>query len=266
MIMIMAATRAEFTKIISLRSSWIATGIVVALHLLVQATNLRSNLDAVAAITPNGTIELFDGDPQPAHRTLVDFLVASSFQMGLFLPVLAAMIAGHEFRGRQLGQSVLAVPRRGRLIVAKTIAATGFLALVSALIAAISAAFLYTATRDWDPGLVTSADAWRGQAKFLAFAVLTGLVSVALTLLARNTLLGIVITVALIALTMTQLLAALAPVLDSLLPLSAGRNLLLNPAENDLSASPGQALLVLIVSPMVAMTVAGIALARRDAR
>jgi hypothetical protein len=53
-IMIMAATRAEFTKIISLRSSWIATGIVVALHLLVQATNLRSNLDAVAAITPNG--------------------------------------------------------------------------------------------------------------------------------------------------------------------------------------------------------------------
>ncbi|WP_432981401.1 hypothetical protein [Dactylosporangium sp. CA-233914] len=263
---ITAAARAEFTKIISLRSIWIATGVILALHLLVQAANLRLNSNAVAAITPNGTIELFEGDPQPAHRALVDFLVASSFQMGLFLPALAAMIAGQEFRGRQLGQSALAVPRRGRLVVAKTIAATCFLALVSALIAAVSAAFLYAATRNWDPGLVVSADAWRGQAKFLAFAVLTGLVSVALTLLARSTLLGIVITVALIALTMTQLLAALAPVLDSLLPLSAGRNLLLNPAENDLSAGPGQALFVLIGWPVVAMTVAGIALTRRDAR
>jgi ABC-2 type transport system permease protein len=186
-----AATRAEFTKIISLRSIWIATGAILALHLLVQAANLRLNSNAVAAITPNGTIELFEGDPQPAHRALVDFLVASSFQMGLFLPVLAALIGGQEFRGRQLGQSVLAVPRRSQLVAAKTIAATCFLTLVSTLIAAVSTAFLYTATRTWDPGLVVSADAWRGQAKFLAFAVLTGLVSVALTLLARSTLLGI---------------------------------------------------------------------------
>jgi ABC-type transport system involved in multi-copper enzyme maturation permease subunit len=265
-IALLAAARAEFTKIITLRSVGIAVGVILALHLLIQATNLRLNSDAVAAVTPSGTIELFPGDPQPAHRALVDFLVASSFQMGLFLPVLAAMIAGQEFRGRQLGQSVLAVPRRGRLVLAKTIAATAFLALFSALICAISAAFLYAATRHWDAGLVLSADAWRGQAKFLAFAMLTGLVSTAVTLLARSTLAGIGITVVLIMLTMTQVLAAVTPVLDSLLPLSAGRNLLLNPVDNRLSAGPGQALVVLIVWPLVALTAAGVVLTRRDAR
>ena len=262
----MAAARAECTKAISLPSTWIATGVILALHVLIQAANLGPNADAVAAITPNGTIEIFAGDPQPAHRALVGFLVASSFQMGLFLPVLAAVIAGPEFRGRQLGQSLLAVPRRGRLVLAKAIAAGGFLALVSALVAAISVGFLYAATRSWDPGLTVSADAWLGQAKFLAFAVSSGLVTVALTGLARSTLLGIVLTLALTALTMTQLPAAVSPFLDSLLPLSAGRNLLLDPAANELSAGPGQALVVLVVWPVAAMTAAAVALTRRDAR
>jgi ABC-type transport system involved in multi-copper enzyme maturation permease subunit len=263
---IIAAVRAEFTKITTMRSVWITTGVILALHLVIQAANLRINADAVAAITPTGTIELYENDPQPAYRALVDFLVASSFQMGVFLPILAVIMAGQEFRGRQLGQSLLAVPRRGRLIVAKTVAIAGFLTLVSVVIAGISTGFLYAATKDWDSGLVTSADAVEGQARFLAFAVLTGLVSVALTVLGRGTLAGVGATVALIALTMTQLVASLTPALDSLLPLSAGRNLLLNPAHNELSAEPGQALVVLIAWPIVALAAAGIALSRRDAR
>lgn len=261
-----AAVRAEFTKIITMRSVWITTGVILALHLVIQGANVGTNADAVAAITPNGTIELYEGDPEPAYRALVDFLVASSFQMGLFLPILAVIITGQEFRGRQLGQSLLAVPRRGRLILAKTVATAGFLTLVSVVVAGISTGFMYAATKDWDPGLVVSADAGRGQAKFLAFAVLTGLISLAFTVLGRGTLAGVGATVALIALTMTQLVAALAPALDALLPLSAGRNLLLNPVQNDLSAEPGQALIVLIVWPIVAVTAAGIVLSRRDAR
>ncbi|WP_143020486.1 ABC transporter permease [Sinosporangium album] len=261
-----AATRAELTKIVSLRTVWIVTGVVITLHLLVSFANVGLNTEAVSKITPTGLIELFPDDPQPAHRAIVDFLVASSFQMGLFLPGIAAVIAGQEFRSRQLGQSLLAVPRRGRLIVAKTFAATGFLLFVSVLIAGISTAFMYAAVKDWNPTLLVSADAWRGQGKFVAFAVLTGLISFAITVLARSTLVGIVVTVALIALTMTQLLAAFTPALDALLPLSAGRNLLLNPADNKLSAGPEHALAVLIAWPVVMITAAGIALSRRDAR
>lgn len=262
---VLTAARAELTKIISLRPVWIVTGVVIALHLLVSAANVRLNAEAVDRITPAGMIELFT-DPQPAHRAIVGFLVASSFQMGLFLPGIAAVIAGQEFRSHQLGQSLLAVPRRGRLIVAKTFATVGYLLFVSVVVAGISTAFMYVAVKDWNPGLLVSADAWRGQGKFVAFAVLTGLIGSGITMIARSTLVGVIVTVVLIAVTMTQLLAAFAPALDALLPLSAARNLLLDPADNKLSAGPHHALIVLVAWPLVTTTAAGITLGRRDAR
>lgn len=262
----LSATRAELAKIIYLRTVWIVAGAIVALHLLVSAANVGLNSDAVAKITPAGIIEIFEGEPQPAHRALVDFLVASSFQMGLFLPGIAAVAAGQEFRSGQLGMSLLAVPRRGRLVVAKTLATGGLLLFVSIVIAAISTAFMYAAVKDWDPGLLVSADALRGQGKFVAFAVLSGLATFALTVISRSTLVGIAVTVVLAALTMTQLLAALTPALDALLPLSAGRNLLLDPVGNRLSAGPQHALIVLTAWPLATTAAAWIALTRRDAR
>lgn len=260
-----AVIRAELTKIVSLRGVWLVTGAIVALHLLVSTANLGINIDAVHGITPDGMIELFAGEPRPARQAIIDFLVASSFQMGLFLPAIAAVAAGQEFRAHQLGQSLLAVPRRTRLIVAKTLAIAGYLLFAAVVIAGISTAYLYAAVKDYDPGIPVSAEAWLGQGKFVAFAVLTGLATAGITILARSTLLGIVITVALLALTMTRLPAALAPALDALLPLSAGRNLLLDPADNELTAGPGHALAVLLAWPLVTMAAAGIALRRRDA-
>ncbi len=263
---VLAATRAELTKIVSLRTVWIVTGAIVALHLLVSTANVDLTTKAVTKITPDGMIEIFVDTPRPAHRAIIDFLVASSFQMGLFLPGIAAVVAGQEFRSRQLGQSLLAVPQRGRLLVAKTLATAGFLLFVSVVVAGISTAFMYAAVKDWDPGLLVSADAWHGQGRFVAFAVLTGLISFAVTMIARSTLVGIVVTVALIAVTMTQLLAAFAPALDALFPLSAGRNLLLDPSGNKLSAGPWHALVVLVTWPLVTTVAAGITLSRRDAR
>ncbi|MER7210021.1 ABC transporter permease [Streptosporangium sp. NPDC020072] len=263
---VFAATRAELTKIVTLRTVWIVTGVILALHLLVSYANVGINIEAVRAITPDGMIELFADDPQPANRAIVDFLVASSFQMGLFLPGLGAVIAGQEFRTPQLGQTLLAVPRRGRLIVAKTVAATVYLLFVAVVVAGVSTAFMYAAVRDWNPGLLVSPGAWIGQGKFVAFAVLTGLISFAITVIARSTLTGVAVTVGLIAVTMTQLLAVFSPALDALFPLSAGRNLLLNPVENTLSAGPGHAMVVLVAWPLVTTVVAAFLLARRDAR
>lgn len=263
---VLAATRAELTKILTLRSTWIVTGVILALHLLIAVANLRLNTEAVANITPDGRIERFVGQPRPAHEAIVELLVASSFQMGLFLPSLAAVLAGQEFRAHQLGQSVLAVPRRGVLVTAKTVAVTAYLLFVSLVIAGISTAFMYAAVRGWDSGVVTSGDALLGQGRFLAFAVLSALVGYAFTLIARSTLIGIIVTVALIAVTMTQALAGFVPALDALFPFSAGRNLLLNPEDTKLTAGPAHALVVLVLWPVLTSAVAGLLLSRRDAR
>jgi ABC-2 type transport system permease protein len=263
---VLAATRAELTKIVTLRSTWLVTGVILALHLLISVANLRQNTDAVANITPDGLIEFFPGEPRPAREAIVDFLVAGSFQMCLFLPVLAAVLAGQEFRARQLGQSVLAVPRRGVLVTAKTAAVTGYLLLVSLAIAGISTAFMYAAVKDWDPGVLTGGGALPAQGRFLAFAVLSALIGYAVTLIARSTLIGIGATVALLAVTMTQVAAVFVPGVDALFPLSAGRNLLLDPGDNRLSAGPGHALVVTMLWPVVTVGVAGVLLGRRDAR
>lgn len=263
---VLAATRAELTKILTLRSVWIFTGIILGLQSLVLSQAARLNAEAVANITPDGIIEIFVGQRQPANEALLDLLVASSLQMSLLLPSLAAVIAGQEFRSRQLGLTVLAVPQRGRLLVAKSLAVTIYLLLTTLLIVGISTAFMYVTIKDWNPGLLLSADALNGHARFIVYAVLFSLIGFAITVIARSALTGIIVTVAVIAVTMTQVLAEIAPALDALFPLSAGRNLLLNGTVNRLTAGPEHGLLVLVCWALATTIIAGITLSRRDAR
>ncbi|GII76147.1 hypothetical protein Sru01_11290 [Sphaerisporangium rufum] len=263
----LAAARAELTKIVTLRAVWFGTGAIVALHVLVLAQNVAADTAAVHAITPDGMIERFPGDVRPAREALVEYLAAASFQMDLFLPLVAAVAAGQEFRAGQLGTSLLAVPRCGRLVCAKTLATGGFLLALAVAVAAISTAFMYVTVKDWDPGLPVSAAALAAQGRFVAHAVLSGLTTYAITMITRSTLAGILVTVGLAALTMTQVLASIAPALDALVPLSAGRNLILSPGDGiTLSAGPGHAMAVLITWATVTTTVAALALTRRDAR
>lgn len=91
---------------------------------------------------------------------------------------------------------------------------------------------------------------------------LTGL---AITLIARSTLTGIMVTVALSAITMTQVLVAV-PDVDALFPLSAARNLLFDPGIDNLTASPEHGLLVLTGWTVITAVAAGATLLRRDAR
>ena len=260
------AIRSELTKILTLRTAWLVLGAMLGLQLLVEVQALSLYADAVAKITPDGFIEIFIGQREPAEAAMLDGLVAASLQMSIFLPCFAAVLAGQEFRSRQLGLSVLAVPRRGRLVVAKSVAAAICLLVAAALIATISTTFNYLAIKDWNPGLLLTSQAVTGQLKFLAYAVLVGLITCAITVLARSTLVGIVVSVALVAVTMTQVLASASPSLDALLPISAGRNLLLNPQMSDLTSSPPYAAVVLVGWAVLSTVVAGVALSRRDAR
>jgi ABC-2 type transport system permease protein len=248
---------AELGRIRSLRQFWLSAAILVAVHVAVSAENLRSTRDAVARITPYGVIEIFAGEPEPARPALVGWLLASSLQMSLFLPVIAALIAGPE-----LGATLLATPRRGRLMVAKAVAASLALLVIALVIATVSGLFLYAEAGGWDPRLPISAGALHGQIAYLLFAVLAALPTFACTLITRSALAGIVITLVLTAGTMLQLPSAV----DRLLPLSAGRNLLLDSAYLRLSSGPGPAWAVLVAWALVSVAAAGTVLARRDAR
>jgi hypothetical protein len=261
----LATIHAELTKILTLPRVRMATAIILGLHLLILLQPAHLIAHAVATITPNGTVEIFTGHPQPAAEAVLGLLVTSSLQVSLFLPVLGAVIAGQEFGSRQLGATVLAMPRRGRLLVAKTLAASAYLLVVAIVIAGMSTAFMYSAIRNWKPGLLLTGNAFLGQEKFLAFAVLYSLTGCAIAIVARSTLTAIIVTVALITVTMTRLLAAAAPALDALLPLGAGRNLLLNPGLNRLTASPENGLFVLVGWAAVTTVCAGITLRKRDA-
>lgn len=261
-----AATRAELTKILTLPSVWIVTGIILALHVLVQLQPAKLFADAVANITAEGVIEVFVGRPQPAAEAILGLLAGGALQMGLFLPVLAAVIAGQEFRSQQLGLTVLAMPRTVRMVAAKLLATALYVLVVAILIAGISTAFMYVAVEAWNPGLLLTGEAFAGHGRFITFAVLFCLTTLAVTIVARNTLTGIIVTVALIAITMSQVLAGVAPDLDALLPLSAARNLMLDPGVNDLTAGRVHGLLVLIGWAAVTAVAAAITLSRRDAR
>ncbi|MEU4553842.1 hypothetical protein [Micromonospora violae] len=267
MSVLFAATRAELSKIGSSRIVWLVTGAVIALHLLIGLANLRNTTTAVEGITPDGLIEIFAGVRRPAAEALIDLHVSFSLQIVvMFLPVIAAVVAGQEFRDGQLAQSVLAVPRRGLLTAAKAIALIVFMAGVAILVELISNAYLFLAVKDWNPGLLLGRDTLADQGKLLALAVLVSLVSFAITTLARSTLIGIVVSVLLMALAMTQVLARTVPAVDALLPVSAGRNLLLDPADADLSSSAAYAAFVLVGWALLSALAAGLLLSRRDAR
>jgi ABC-2 type transport system permease protein len=261
-----SAIRSELTKIVTLRGVRVFTAVIVGLHVLILLQPTRLFADAVAGITPDGTIEVFAGQPQPANQAILGLLVASSLQISLLLPILAAMIAGHEFRARQISTTVLAVPQRKRLMAAKVVAAGVYLLGVAVVIAAISSAFMYLAVEDWNPGLLASGEALLGQAKYVAFAVLFSLTGFAVTIIARSTIAAIFVTLALITATMTQLLARSAPAVDALLPLSAGRSLLLDPDINQLTSSPTHGLVVLLAWAVASTVAAGATLVVRDAR
>ncbi len=260
---LLAVARAELTKIVTLRSVWLTLGAVLAIQVLVSALSLSLYADAVAAITPDGMIEIFVGQPQEAEQAMLESLVASSLQMCIFLPVVAAVVAGQELRGRQLRTSLLAVPARGRLMTAKLVAATVFLLVPASLVALVSAVFTHLAVQEWKPGLVVSPAALSAQARFIAFAVALCLVTYAITLAARSIVVAVVAAVILTTVTMGQLVA---PGLDRWLPVSAGRNLLLDPVSTpDLTSGPVLAALVLVAWVLVTGTGAGASLARRDA-
>ena len=255
--------RAELTKILTQRSVWIAVGILIGLQLLIGVQTLPLYADAVAAITPEGIIEVFPGLRQPAEEAMIESLVSSSLEMSLFLPVIAVILMGQELSHKQLRTSLLAVPARGRLLVAKLAAATLFFLVPVLLVVAVSALFAFLAVKDWNPGLLFAPEAVAGQLQFIGFALAACLASAGITLLLRNVVVSAVVVVAMAAVSYAQ---AAPAAIDPYLPVSAGRNLLLDTVTStDLTSSAAVAVAVLVAWVLLTGVGSAVAVVRRDA-
>ncbi|MFE9244117.1 ABC transporter permease [Nocardiopsis sp. NPDC006938] len=267
---VVSTVRSELTKTVTLPSVLGVTGALAVLTVLFQFQGLASTREALETVDVHGD-HWWYGRPVPADLDILVSMGAGVFNPGIFFPVLGAVIAGAEFRSGHLGLSVLAVPSRMRLVLAKC-AATGLYTLACGLFfAALALFFTHLAVRDWQPDLIWRAESLARIAGAVLFLVVITTVSFAVSLIARRMVFGVLLMGGLLVLTLTQALAALAPGLDALTPFSAGRNLLLQSEGLDLagppfSASPTAGGLVLLTWLVVTVAAAALVLHRRDAR
>jgi ABC-2 type transport system permease protein len=120
--------RSEWTKLRTLPGAWICLSLYVAVVVLGTWTSL------------NGTTA--PDDPATAvGRALVGFAPAQ-----LVLLALGAVVVTSEYRSGTVLVALTAVPRRTRWVLAKTVVVVGCVAVVTAVLAALSVASVPTLT------------------------------------------------------------------------------------------------------------------------
>lgn len=258
----LATIRSEITKTFTLPSVWIMTGVLFAVFLFFQYQIFGFYSETAAGLATDQVSE-----PVVVSGLLSD-LESSIFNPGILLTVLGAIIAGAEFRTGQFGMSVVAVPNRIRLVLGKTIV-TALYAVVLGLVWIIIATWIMLASADGvSLGSVFTGDYVLAQLRMLLFLVAFALFPLGLTLITKRTLTGVIVAMVVIMLTMSQIVAMIAPVIDALLPLSAARNLLLQGANNPvpLTGSALNGALVLAAWAIITTVAAAVVIKRRDAR
>ncbi|RAX22862.1 MULTISPECIES: ABC transporter permease [unclassified Actinomyces] len=264
----LSIVRSELTKTLTLPSVWIMTLLLTAVLLLFQFQSFTFNHELVANLRGDGTSEV-DGLLVVVDASVFTDYVAYIFNPAILTPLLGAVIAGAEFRTGQFGMSVLAVPDRGRLLAGKLIAVALQVLTLGVIWIGAAKALLHLAVRDSDAlaGGVWSPSLPLADARILLFMVAATVFIYALTLIARKTLVGVIVTVLLIMVTMTQVLAFVSPAVDALMPFSAARNLVL--AGGDvavpLTGSPARGAAVLLGWAVASCVAAVAGVLRRDA-
>lgn len=164
-----ALLRSEWTKLRSVRATWWCTG----LYLLVVGS---AGWLAAASTDSSSRADV------AVQTALTGFGVGQ-----LVLVVLGVLAVTTEFASGQVLVSLTAVPRRTRLLVAKTVVVTAWCVLLSAVLAVVCALAARTLTavpggvRPTDPAVL------RTLALQVAAAGLVGILSVALGAVLRST-------------------------------------------------------------------------------
>lgn len=264
----LSVIRSEFTKFLTLPGVWIVTGVIVLLYVYMQQSTYGDNLAMVQGVRPDGTAETFFGSVHVATQ-LRGSIGTAVMNAGLLLPVLGAIIAGTEFKTGQLSLSLVAVPHRTRFVGGKLVAISLYVIGLALVFSAIALVLIALVVKDWDPGLVWSGAIALVIGRVTLFMVAATLTGSAITLIARRTLIGIILSIMLLTLTFAQVVALISPVADAFLPFSAARNLMFQEAAVlpvPLSGTALQGALVLTGWAVVSSAVALVLMRRRDAR
>ena len=120
------AVRAEWIKLRTLTSTWVTSVITIAITVLFGA----------------GLAIGYAGSPDRADQAKT--MIAAGSVLGMIVvAVLGALVITGEYASGQIRSSVMAVPRRGRLFVAKALVVSGFSFVLGVVCEALSYALSY---------------------------------------------------------------------------------------------------------------------------
>ena len=120
------AVRAEWIKLRTLTSTWVTSVITIAITVLFGA----------------GLAIGYAGSPDRADQAKT--MIAAGSVLGMIVvAVLGALVMTGEYASGQIRSSMMAVPRRGRLFVAKALVVSGFSFVLGVVCVALSYAISY---------------------------------------------------------------------------------------------------------------------------
>jgi ABC-2 type transport system permease protein len=252
--------RSEWTKLWSLRSTWITLGLGLVFLVafgLISAARYRSNITS--------------GQPDDedfAHATAVSLALFGTNFAQLALGVLGVLVAAGEYSTGMIRSTLTAVPRRLPVLWAKSVT-FGLVALIVGVAGAFVAFLFGNAIISGTPAAMTLSDAGVVRSLFGAglYLGLVGVVGVALGTLLRSVAGGISVLVG--ALLLIPGLVSLLPAswqtdLGPYLPGNAGESMYAL-THDSTSLSPVAGLLVFLGWTVLALVGAAVRLARSDA-
>lgn len=120
------AVRAEWIKLRTLTSTWVTSAITIVITVLFGA----------------GLAMGYAGSPERADDAKT--MISSGSVLGMIVvAVLGALVVTGEYASGQIRSSVMAVPRRGRLFVAKALVVSGFSFVLGVVCVALSYVLSY---------------------------------------------------------------------------------------------------------------------------
>ena len=271
--------RAELLKLRTVTGTWVAVGIGAVGLLLTQllAVTLIPALASGAVRGVPAQNELGAVDPgslefQAAALNPLGSVVGSTGSIGvatIVVMVVGLLVATTDYRFGGLVTTALAQPRHLRILGGKVVAtaiAAAALALVFAVIC-VATLLVTTVALPAIEFVVPLGEVLGIVARSVVVIVLLALLGLAIGMLVRSQLAGVLVVIALLILepimqSVVQLVTGAVPAWAQLLPLSLGQAAIANSADSAFPAVVALPALALIVS--VATLAAGAVLRRRD--
>jgi len=259
-----STVRAELTKTTTLRSWWIGVAVIMALNIYFAQMS-ASLLAELSATLENGFYLDFVGQQAPYERGVTDTILSSPYQSAaLFLPLLVAAASGNEYRTRQILTSVAAVPSRLCLVGAKIVSTVLLSGAVVVAMFVVSDIILLLLLPDPAVPIVLSGPGILVGAKVLLYAVLMALFAEALTAIFRNTLAALGCIVLILVLAFSQVLDAIVPGLNNVLPMIGAKTFLFGYPDSPTSLTGGQGVILLVAWAAVAVIAWAVVFRQRD--